>query len=191
MFKITNIKKIAQSFLDEIENIDWGQDDQDADLLDSTDLLDNEVPETYGDQGIVNEDNYEEYEPATTDTDPLSDDLDIEKDRTEYQKEILGIPEETEEIEYSNSRQLIYDGIDNTEVISFDYTTRFGQFAGTRTVEPHYTFVANTTGNEVLVTFDRDYNDIRSFIVGNIHPFGVRYNKVKFLPKNKIMRGIA
>ena len=85
---------------------------------------------------------------------------------------------------------MIYDGIDQGQVITFDYTNRFGQYAGTRTVEPHYTFIAKTTGNEVLVTHDRGQNDIRAFIVGNIHPYGVRYEGLTFEPKGEIMRGI-
>ena len=77
------------------------------------------------------------------------------------------------------------------EAIGFDYTNRHGAYAGWRIVEPHYTFYAYTTGNLVLVTWDRDVQDIRAFIVGNIHPNGVRYEGETFSPKPEIMRGIS
>ena len=188
MLKIitSELSKLGQSFLDELEDVDWGE----------------ETPgriSPHGDPGIVDERNYERYEPTAVE-EPVEEQLPTETappmEPAGYQEEIpranelLGIPPDTQEIEYDNSQQLVYDGIDNNDVITFDYTNRHGQYAGTRTVEPHYTFVATTTGNEVLVTFDRDQNDIRAFIVGNIHPYGVRYEDVKFEPRGEIMKGI-
>jgi len=184
MLKIitAELYRLGQSFLDEIEDVDWG---------------DNAQSETgritpHGPQGVINEGNFEDYEPTD-----IEDSIErLPQETPDYQQEIpmgnelLGIPEGTQEVEYDNSQQLVYDGIDRDDVISFDYTNRHGQYAGTRTVEPHYTFMAQSTGNEILVTFDRDQNDIRAFIVGNIHPYGVRYEDVKFEPKGEIMKGI-
>lgn len=188
MLKIKSNLKVSQfDWLDEARDVDWDGDNND----------------TSPRKGIVNDDNLQNY---------LSDDVDVDNtllDTTQPESpdnsnlepvnfleeiprgnENLGIPENSKEIEYSSPRRLVYDGIENMEVISFEYTNRFGAYAGLRTVEPHYTFVAKTTGNEILVTFDRDINDIRAFIVGNIHPNGVRYDSVNFEPRPEIMVGV-
>jgi len=150
----------------------------------------------HGNLGAVDENNYE---------DVLTDDVDVKEPNTPSEQieaplepervEILppgpktGIPENTETIgEYENGQQLVYDGIDNKNVIVFRYITRKGVDAGVRTVEPHYAFIAGTTGNEVLVSWDRSVNDIRSFIIGNINPIAL-YPFVHFKPKGAIMVG--
>ena len=178
MLRVTNSKlqKQSQGFFDELRDVDWGKDKQT-----SEDPLDPRI-EPHGPQGVIDEGNYEDFEPSQIDA-PIEDDL-------EFEDEFRGEEELPNEIEYEGSQQLVYDGIDNDEVISFDYTNRHGMYAGTRTVEPHYTFVAYSTGNEVLVTHDLNKGEIRAFIVGNIHPFGVRYKDQKFIPRNEIMRGI-
>lgn len=190
MIKIISqtIKRAQSDWLDEVRDVDWGKDDVDwpsgyvnndnlqdflIDDLQNTDVLDapkNQSPN----QNLV---------PAA----PAGDD---------YMSEIpkgsadLGIPEDTREVEYASSSQLINDGITRNEVVSFEYTNRHGAYAGLRTVEPHYTFMAYSTGNEILVTFDRDVQDIRAFIVGNMHPNGVRYDGIKFSPRPEIMNGV-
>lgn len=192
MLKIVTaeLHRLGQSFLDELGDVDWGDDTS----------TDKGRISPHGPQGVIDESNFENYEPTAIEepVEQLVTDFGIpsQEDVAPYQREIptgnelLGIPEGTQETEYADSQQLVYDGIDRDEVISFDYTNRHGQYAGTRTVEPHYTFMAQTTGNEVLVTFDRDQNDIRAFIVGNIHPYGVRYEEVLFEPRGEIMKGI-
>lgn len=147
----------------------------------------------------VNENNYADF---------LADDLDNEDQEInvnddlrppveDYQSEIpsaneiLGIPADTPELVYDDPEQLITDSIANREIISFEYTNRHGNYSGLRTVEPHYSFIAMSTGNEILVSFDRDVDDIRAFIIGNIHSNGVRYKGIKFAPKAEIMRGIV
>lgn len=168
--------KIAQTFLDEMPT------KNDVDNHD----------------GIINDDNYEDY--LADEIENIGEDVDPTDQlypATDYRTEIptgninLGVPEDTPEVIYPNIKKLVYDGIDRNEVISFEYTNRYGDYAGLRTVEPHYTFIAQSTGNEVLVTFDRDVNDIRAFIVGNIHPNGVRYKGVGFNPRPEIMIGLA
>lgn len=194
MLKIitAELHKLGQSFFDEIDDVDWGGDpppDRGGGRI-----------SPHGPQGVINEGNFEDYEPTAIE-EPVEQQLSTTapvqpQEGIPYQQEIptgnelLGIPEGTQEVEYGDGQQLAYDGIDRDEVISFDYTNRHGQYSGTRTVEPHYTFIAQTTGNEVLVTFDRDQNDIRAFIVGNIHPYGVRYEEVQFEPRGEIMKGI-
>jgi hypothetical protein len=191
MLKLINAElfSLGQSFLDEIEDVDWGDEPQRPSPSGRI--------SPHGPQGVIDEGNFERFEPTTVEEPieegspaaPADQPLDYQQE-IPTQNELLGIPPDTNEVEYPDSQQLVYDGIDGNEVISFDYTNRHGQYAGTRTVEPHYTFVAHTTGNEVLVSFDRDQNDIRAFIVGNIHPYGVRYEKVLFEPRGTIMRGI-
>ena len=111
----------------------------------------------------INEENYNKY---------LVDD--IEKGPQEHEEypqpqpgdflsempmgnEMVGVPPESLQKRYDNNPfGLVNDGINNNELISFHYTTRdygdrVGHYAGLRTVEPHYTFVAHTTGNEVLL----------------------------------------
>lgn len=90
---------------------------------------------------------------------------------------------------YLDPYELIYDAIQNIEVISFNYTSKKGKFS-TRTIEPHYTHMP-MTGNELVVGFDLDVQDIRAFIIGNIHANGVRYLNMKFSPKSEIMQGYS
>lgn len=190
MLKVTNaeLHRFGQSFLDEMEDVDWG----DPDPQRRTPYVSKEdsPPMPHGQQGIIGDDLFENFEPGSAEE--ASEDIPAPEAREEIPmgNEMLGIPEGTQEIEYNSGKDLVYDGIDEGHVVSFDYTNRFGAYAGTRTVEPHYTFVATTTGNEVLVSFDRDQGDIRAFIVGNIHPYGVRYEGVQFEPRGEIMRGI-
>jgi len=177
MLKIISsyLQKESQSF------IDWDSDDFPQD-----------TPST---NKAINDGNYEEY--LTDNVDDFDDAIELddipqESGHTQFLdemptgNEMLGIPPDTKEIVYPNPLDLIYDGIENHELISFQYTNRHGAYAGLRTVEPHYTFMAMTTGNEILVTFDRDVNDIRAFIVGNIHPNGVLYRGVTFEPRPEI-----
>lgn len=187
MLKITNaeLRVLGQSFFDEIDDVDWGGDPDPRKRYVSK----SDAPMPHGEQGIIGDDVFEDFEPGSVEDIP-SGEVPEGREEIPMGDQNLGIPEEAQEVEYDDSKQLVYDGIDGSEVVSFDYTNRFGMYAGTRTVEPHYTFVASTTGNEVLVTWDRDQGDIRAFIVGNIHPFGVRYEGVQFQPRGEIMRGI-
>ena len=183
-----NIVSLGQSFLDEVR--DPGKIQHPDNIRDP-----NDAP------GTINESNYEDYlvdevekikneEPEPITTAPPMDQSDF---LTELPtgNEALGIPRDTPETEIANPLNLVYEGIDSDQLIGFEYTNRHGAYAGFRIVEPHYTFMARTTGNEVLVTFDRDVGDIRAFIVGNIHPNGVLYQGVKFAPKPEIMVGIV
>lgn len=187
-FISSHLKKKAQySFLDELQDVDWGdnQTEQESDRY------------SLNPPGSIDESNYEDVlvdnieDPQENIPEGLSP-TEFEQYQRELPttNELLGIPEDTPEIEYDKPIKMVYDGIDNQEVISFEYTNRHGMYAGRRIVEPHYSFIARTTGNEVLVTFDRDQNDIRTFIIANIHPYGSRYEGVHFEPRPEIMSGI-
>jgi len=180
MFRVLSQKVIKlgqESFLDEIEN-DYGG---------------------HGEQGVINKDNYEDFladEREKNEAANYDPNIGIRPDYvTEHD-----IPS-IKQVHYNNEEEktpidLIYDGIDNSEVIEFQYITRHGVDIGYRRVEPHYTFDAITTGNEVLVTYDitpgidESKGRIRAFIVGNIYPDGVRYEGEKFEPRPEIMRGV-
>ena len=64
-----------------------------------------------------------------------------------------------------------------------EYTTNSGKSIA-REIEPHGTFHADTTGNEILVTYDRTVGGIRAFIIQNIKAFALLENK--FEPKFKV-----
>ncbi len=195
MLKISSSHfKIAQDWRDEIRDVDW---------IDGG--PDHRPPRPTQNQGVVNEGNLNDYlvddieqsdeEPKIQKgRHPVPTDVDEIRDEIPTSNESLGIPEGTPEIPYQSGQQLLYDAMDRSEVVSFEYTNRHGNYAGRRVVEPHYAFPAPTTGNEVVVTLDRDTYEgpaIRAFIIGNIHPGGVRYEGVTFNPRGEIMRGVA
>jgi len=64
-----------------------------------------------------------------------------------------------------------------------EYTTKDGKQVA-REVEPHGTFHADSTGNEILVTYDRTVGGIRAFIMKNIKAFALLDDK--FEPKFRI-----
>lgn len=64
-----------------------------------------------------------------------------------------------------------------------DYITKGGKQVA-REVEPHGTFHADSTGNEILVTYDRTVGGIRAFIMKNIKAFALLDDK--FEPKFRI-----
>ena len=194
MLKIQSLhyKQAQIDWMDDIKNVDWGGE-----------------PDP---RGIVNEDNLSDYlvddveqvteQPQQTRQPRVVKPPDGNQEPnppTDFE-EALGLPtappplpEGVKEIPYQNARRLIYTGMDKAEAVGFEYTNRHGMYAGWRTVEPHYTFIAQSTGNEVLVTYDisPNVNGIRAFIVGNIHPYGVRYKGYNFTPRGEIMRGVV
>ena len=191
MLKLSSsqLRKRAQHWMDEIRDVDYGDDKPGR----------YETPDT---PGLVNEQNLDDYlvdeiekpekeEKLPKGRHPVPTEIDEIRDEIPTSNELLGIPEGTREVQYQSPQELLYDAMDNAEVVSFEYTNRHGYYAGRRVVEPHYAFLAPTTGNEVVVTLDRDVDDIRAFIIGNIHPGGVRYEKVNFNPLDEIMRGVA
>lgn len=185
MLKIvkSELFNIGQSFLDEV----WG-DEPDQDFQGK--ISPNSDP--------IDENNYEKYEPIPVQDPNQQQQQEFpigapDRPGPHFQEDLLvqpaelEVPEGVQEIEYPDGQRLAYDGAKTNEVISFDYTNRFGQYVGTRHVEPHRIFKARTTGNDILVTWDLDQNDIRAFIIGNIKPYGVRYEGYNFIPKPELM----
>lgn len=125
-------------------------------------------------RSIVDNSNYEDF---------LADELDQNEDFSTYDlpEEIDVVPdvslETTEQYTqkaYNDPFEMIQESL-GFNIITFDYTNRHGMYAGQRTVEPHDWFVAPTTGNHILVGYDLGVNDIRAFIINNIHPGGIRH----------------
>lgn len=189
MLRVTS-EKLAQrpSWLDDINDVEWL--DEEPDFFPSGDRP--EPP----DEGAVDETNY---------TDFLADDVDEDRpeDQPKQESFLDEIPignqellqEEAQPVEYQDPFDLIHDARARQEVISFQYVNRHGAYAGWRTVEPHYIFPARTTGNIVLVAWDRDVDDIRAFIIGSgaspvvskqtnpsagIQSGGIRYENERF-----------
>jgi len=63
------------------------------------------------------------------------------------------------------------------------YTTKSGKQIA-REVEPHGSFHADTTGNQILVAYDRTVGGIRTFIMQNIRAFALLDDK--FEPKFRV-----
>jgi len=180
-----NIKR-AQSWMEEIDDVDWG-DDAPEDRL----VNENNLPEFLVDE--VEEREPEAPAPEPT-PEPAPEPAPVPPE-TDYREELPTLneiltPNAEREIIYPTAEDLISSAIERNEVIGFDYINRHGAYAGWRTVEPHYTFYAYTTGNMILVTWDRDINDIRAFIIGNIQSNGVRYEGETFDAKGQIMVGV-
>lgn len=181
------------------DGVDWGDDSQDAQF---------DLPENQWEDYIVDDvENTEDeefsdlYQKSDDSAGAFSDDFDYDSTmepaespmglQTEDRQEDQYLPDgeqlEIEE-EVPNPYDLINMSMSNPpKLIKFDYTTKNGRFTTNRVVEPHRTFVASSTGNEILLTYDRTVGDIRGFIVGNIKPFGVLYRNT-FTRRPEIMR---
>tara|TARA_Y100000310_G_scaffold344350_1_gene456669 strand:+ start:5255 stop:5794 length:540 start_codon:yes stop_codon:yes gene_type:complete len=86
-------------------------------------------------------------------------------------EERLDLPEipitEDEYPDFPTAQEALNWAEQNNETIRIYYITKGGRDIK-RDVEPHGQFMARTTGNRILVTFDRTVGDIRAFIVSNI-----------------------
>ena len=69
--------------------------------------------------------------------------------------------------EFADAASALPWAAENKEVIHIWYTTRGGRDIE-RDIEPHGGFVAKTTGNTIVVTYDRTIGGIRAFIIDNI-----------------------
>ena len=139
------------------------------------------------DEDYIGKENYQDY---------LADDMPTEiveesPEESEYRLQIS----ETQKITYSTGYQLSLQGVRNNELVGFNYITRphkgypAGVNVGYRIVEPHFIFRARTTNNLLLMSFDRTVGGIRSFIIRNIQPNGIRYKQEKFMPRGDVMVG--
>ena len=111
----------------------------------------------------------------------LEDQYDEQELPQEEEPPDIPIPEE-EYPEFPTTEEAVNWAQQNHESIRIYYTTRGGRDIK-RDVEPHGQFLAKTTGNRILVTFDRTVGDIRAFIVDNImyHMFSGEEFEPKFI----------
>jgi len=103
------------------------------------------------------------------------------QERMDAESILQGHPEEYEEVEIQHDEDAIVDpsgGEINVmnEVAShlmsgkdmvIDYTTKSG-YDITRTVTPKSVFMANSTGNQILLTMTHEWGDYRAYIINNI-----------------------
>jgi len=180
------LQKWSQTWQHDIKDVDWGDDDPGHFVNDNNleDYLVDDVEEPTEET--------EETPASTSPKAPTTPTTPGYMDELPTTNEYL-TPDAVREVVYQDIEELLSDAMSSEphETIGFDYTNRHGTYAGWRIVEPHYTFLAYTTGNNILVIWDRDVRDIRAFIIGNIHPNGVRYEGEKFAPKMEIMKGIS
>ena len=111
---------------------------------------------------VVGPENLGEYIDPEEDEDQI-----VEEPPPGFQAEETFLDEIPEVFE--DDRDLIDEAINADQCIAFEYTTRNGNYAGWRLIEPYGTFVAGT-GNELVVSWDRHRQNIRAFIINNIHP---------------------
>ncbi len=85
--------------------------------------------------------------------------------------------EETPDAEAMDAYEAIDEAIKNNRVMWIHYVTKpkkpkIGPWTGNQTVlrvvEPHGVYHARTTGNNILVVYDRQANDVRAFIIDRI-----------------------
>lgn len=96
------------------------------------------------------------------------------------EKDLEPLPPQTESVpQFDNVFDAVEEFAKPTSQNGFDgkamrisYITKSGKSID-REVEPHGTFHADSTGNEILVTYDRTAGGIRAFIMQNIKAFAL------------------
>ena len=78
--------------------------------------------------------------------------------------------------EFKNTSDAMSWAQDNNRTVRINYITKKGNDL-TRLVEPHGQFFAKTTGNNILVVFDKTIGKIRAFIVDSIVNFVISKEK--------------
>lgn len=71
--------------------------------------------------------------------------------------------------------QLIEKSISLQQCLFFQYVTIGGVDTGSRIVEPYGTFLARTTGRNIMCSFDRHRQDIRAFWIDNMKNIKLLY----------------
>lgn len=169
-FKKDSALKLAQRM------IDWDTDDlEDTEVEEAADyelpvVTEDDVNEVLVDEVEESEkidDNVEQYELKNT----------IEKDEP-YDEPAYETPEE-DYPNFGNITDAAQWAIENNESIHLWYTTEKG-IDIEREIEPHGFYFAKTTGNNILVVYDKTAGDIRGYIVDNVLYFaftGERFEK--------------
>ena len=148
----------------------------------------------YFDPDEPREDNTEQDLPVIT-PDNINDYIEPDEDETEEQtlqpvktppKQPIEettfldeVPQEEQEDDFS----IISRAIDSNQCLKFEYISRKGKF-GTYLVETYGTFIAQGTGNELMVSYCRNCDgtngNIRAHIINNIIPGTLRIMKGEF-----------
>ncbi len=87
--------------------------------------------------------------------------------------------EEKKYPQFSNAYQAMDWAEHDNEVVRISYTSKKGRQI-TRDIEPHGSFHSESTGRQILVTFDETVGDVRAFIIHNISQWafvGKKFNK--------------
>lgn len=122
---------------------------------------------------VITQENIGEY----IDEDDKTDEFETQgiiPETQEQTTQLDEIPQETED-DYS----IISRAIDTNQCLLFEYISRKGKF-GKYLCEPYGTFIAQGTGNELLVTYSRNSGGIRAFIINNILPGTLKLLKGQF-----------
>ncbi|HUS49092.1 MAG TPA: WYL domain-containing protein [Candidatus Paceibacterota bacterium] len=126
------------------------------------------------------EDNYEEDQEEENREERIKEDLDIGVEK--YEEPPIEVTDE-ELPEFKNTSDAMSWAQDNNRIVRINYITKKGNDL-TRLVEPHGQFFAKTTGNNILVVFDKTIGKIRAFIVDKIINFVI--SKENFVPKFRV-----
>lgn len=123
-------------------------------------------------EGIL-EDSYDEDTEKPSQDDmivPNQEGMDPEispDQQQEQEPQEENIPEDDEYPEFGSPAEALTWAQQNREVVHIWYMTKGGRDIK-RNVEPHGQFVAESTGNPIVVTFDETIGDIRAFIVSHV-----------------------
>ena len=120
-------------------------------------------PDAEQEIGYIDDEQLESILEDTYDDAVLSGEM---EEATLEQQPDIPIPDK-EYPEFSNNIEALNYAQGNKEGVRIYYTTKKGRDL-VRDVEPQMQFVARTTGNRIVVTFDRTVGDHRAFIVNNI-----------------------
>jgi len=175
--------------------------DELEDTIVNTVDFDDLTPEEQINNNIAFDDTLEQIRSQPVDYEQIATD-EIDQEILQEQEEQIN-EEEQEAIEeqlpeFSDNASAIQYAIDNNLVMVIDYIAqgqpgrknkiRLKRESGVnlhRIIEPHYVFVAPTTGNAVVTTYDRSVRKIRSFIIDNITNY--EFSGKEFRPRIRII----
>jgi len=146
-FEKTNIK-MAQQMIDWDEEVGGVPVDVKDILEDSFDYEEQPEPETIPEQDTVEEEPVDFQHTAPPE--PLPD-----------------VPADSEYPEFQTTEQALQWAMANNEVVRIWYQTLRGRDVE-RDIEPIEFYVAKTTGNHIIISYDRTVADMRGFIISNI-----------------------
>lgn len=108
-------------------------------------------------------------EDSFDETEELGD-IELEKPPLEEQQPQVPLDETVTDEDYpvfETNQEALNWATGNNEIVRIWYRTKGGRDIK-RDIEPHGQFMAHTTGNNIVVSFDKTIGEIRAFIVNNI-----------------------